>query len=380
MYVFEIAAQTTRVLGCFLLFCIGVLAAQEPKSREVVPGHKSGAIQGFFSPDGKMLVTRANNVLLWDVATGKKTSVGEGLPDPLMFSPDGKSLILTRDPVHEVQIVDVVTKKTTVVMTKGSEQILALSPDGKAQVVWNNKSVVLRALKTPYDTTTGRDVVAMPKVNTRRLGAGNPPMKFSPDGRLLLIKDADFNIMLWDVSTGKSRTLPKTAGSWFFFSPDSKTLLAECGTEAKITSSRATDNPSVQLFDVATGKSLATFGESSTMTGSNLVFSPDGKSVAVSNVKLLTLWDTSTGKLRRTFNNPDRAMHTPRFTPDGRFLVLHGDRRSFLFWNVATGKLAASIPRESSLLAFSPVGAMLATSEADGRIRFWDMPASSEKK
>ena len=40
---------------------------------------------------------------LWDLASGKCVKVGEGIVQPLMFSVDGKSLLLSRDPIKPNQ-------------------------------------------------------------------------------------------------------------------------------------------------------------------------------------------------------------------------------------------------------------------------------------
>ncbi len=309
------------------------------------------------------------------MATGKKTQVGEGLPDPLMFSPDSQFLILSRKLKDEVQIYNIANNKNTVVKRTSFDEVIAMSTDGMAQVVFS-KGAKLRALKTPYDTRTGKDIVTMEKVNLQRLGSGNPAMVFSPDGRTLLIKDEQLNIMLWDVATGKSRTLPGTAGLWFVFSPDNSLLLAECGIQGKIESSTAVKNPSVQLFDVASGKSIATLK----IESSDVVFSPDSKQIAASYLFNISLWDAKTGKLIRSFDKTAKPTSSPKFTPDGKILISNGSDRTFGFWNVATGKQIGSLPREANLLAISPDGTTLATGARDGRVLLWNMPVFKDTK
>ncbi len=54
----------SRVFACLYLLASGLLFAAEPKLRDTFSGHKTGPFLGFFSPDGKLLVTRSNTVLL----------------------------------------------------------------------------------------------------------------------------------------------------------------------------------------------------------------------------------------------------------------------------------------------------------------------------
>ena len=76
---------------------------------------------------------------------------------------------------------------------------------------------------------------------------------FSPDGKYIAAGDEDYNILLWDASTGKLRR--KFQGNEYIpvklaFSPNGKYLLAE----------EPTDNLSTfYLWDVATGKLIKKF-------------------------------------------------------------------------------------------------------------------------
>jgi WD40 repeat protein len=54
-----------------------------------------------------------------------------------------------------------------------------------------------------------------------------------------------------------------------------------------------------------------------------LVFSPDGKTLAVASDRGMTVWDATTGKPVSWFP-PDRRFRAAAFTPDGRVLVGHG--------------------------------------------------------
>src|SRR3954468_23742758 len=231
------------------------LAAQEPKLRDTLFGYTAGVSIGFFSADSKMLVTgptlHDSTTKLWDLATGKSTDIGEKSSAPLFFSADGKSLFLSSYPQHGIQIYDVSSGKVNGLLPEG----VALSPDGKNQVLSDDRGLFLNGLAPPNDQ---RDPIILTGAGRLGLGAPLRPVQFSPDSKTLGVKDNDRNVMLWDVASGTSKTLPKTAGLWFVFSPDGKTLVAESGTKPKGTEMGSFNDPGKELFDVATGKSIAT--------------------------------------------------------------------------------------------------------------------------
>ena len=72
---------------------------------------------------------------------------------------------------------------------------------------------------------------------------------FSPDGKTLASGSEDKTIKLWDVATGKEQATLKGHTEWVksvAFSPDGKTLASGSG------------DSTIKLWDVATGKEQAT--------------------------------------------------------------------------------------------------------------------------
>ncbi|HEX7499125.1 MAG TPA: hypothetical protein VF524_02360, partial [Polyangia bacterium] len=123
----------------------------------------------------------------------------------------------------------------------------------------------------------------------------------------------------------------------------------------------------------------------------NLVFSPDGKTLATagyiqlpggnylddSSSALVRLWDVSTGALIRSFP-VDTGFYadTVAFTRDGSLLATGGYGKEVEIWRVADGTRVLGIPPQSTPgtahnLHFSPDDSMLIVASTDGTARIW---------
>ena len=113
-----------------------------------------------------------------------------------------------------------------------------------------------------------------------------------------------------------------------------------------------------------------------------IAFSPSGAWVAgVGSGERLTIWDVTSGKTIRTFEN-DTADHVFAFSPDGSTIASAGWNKP-VFWEVATGRLVGTAQGEPDptdvvwSVAFSPDGKVLAAGGND-TIKLWSVPAGAE--
>jgi WD40 repeat protein len=152
------------------------------------------------------------------------------------------------------------------------------------------------------------------------------PVAFSPDGHILAAGSGD-TIKLWDVRSG---TLLHTLASIHMkyvvaqaFSPDGHTLAA--GTDARQASCSSNNNPpclyGVILWDVQSGEvsSSSSFSPYILPTVSSLAFSPNGRTLAITDFDGVDLWDVANAKPLATLQQ--QFTEAVAFSPDGHTLV-----------------------------------------------------------
>jgi len=309
-----------------------------------------------FSPDGRTLAAGASDqtIRLWDVQSGqlKRTITWpKYVVSALAFSPNGYFLAsgsegLSTGPTtsydqRTIRLWDVATGQELVFPCE-MDQVWALAfrPDGSVLVAATQHGIVL--FDVPSDP--------------QPLDVNHPPPL------LLGHHFIDPNIAVRSVA----------------FSPDGRMLAA------------ASDQPpTLDLWDVATGKHLRTLFSSSDFL-SSVAFSPDGRTLAVGSWdQMITLWDAQHGTLLYTLVGHTAPVVAVVFSPDGRILASSSRDQTIKLWDVQNGKLIRTLTGHTSAvttIGFSPDGHLLASGSgdltfelwADQTVKLWDVQRGSQ--
>jgi WD40 repeat protein len=289
-----------------------------------------------------------------------------GMVTSMAFTPDGKRLVTanTRTGVH---VWDAATGKELHHLPNADDsvEIVALFPDAsRFATLKQGGSWVLRTV------ADGAELGTVPA------SGGRFALTFTADGKSFAETARD-QVVLGEIA-GKQGMRRAALPSEFPQVPGPVALSPSDNTVAV----PQLHHP-LSLYDFATGKLLRTFDQPQDGVGYRAVaFAPDGKQVAGvrQSHRAVDIWDVATGKCGRTLEGAFFAPEVLAFTADGRWLLTCGKEPPVRVWDLATGKELRALPAEYggvSTVAVSPDGKTVATA-AGTAVQLWDVTTGKE--
>ena len=310
-----------------------------------------------FSRDGKVLISAADTVLWWDVATGKTMrqfsprydadSPGSGNLT-MKLSPDGKFVCVSRQDMDGMRIFGLDSGQELCDLPRWMhENRHAFAGDGKTFAVLGREG------REPpkgfqgiplgvWDLSSGQQ---RHRLDVRMMGE----LAVSPDGRLAVTR-GDRAMQLWDLSTGKATVKIPLETAVMRFSNDGSILATLRFKNAKGQFRDEDYERNLVLWDTAAGTCLRTLERFHDTYCGQVHLSPDGRLVAAVVEEVsgppsrlgsdtpaqgkVILWELASGKVRTEFRGHRGSITALAFAPDCRTLATGGDDTTVLLWDL----------------------------------------------
>lgn len=298
-------------------------------------GNKDYISSISFSADSKMLAIgeRSGNIRIWNTDTGNllKTITATTTDDwvnTVVFSPTENTLVSNNlgDDVIQFWEVTKGERIKSIQSPQDSTYLIVFSPDGKTLASTDSDDGAIRF----WDVATGSQLRTIDGyAEIFRC------MTYSPIGNVLAVLCGFARLHLWDTHTFK---LLKN----IYIHPHIVTCCAFAQDGIKLACGDDR-NDSVYILNIETGEKEKIFqGHPKDIT--SVAFSFDGKTLAgCSDDGDVYLWDVISGKMTKKLETELHDTRNIIFTPDGQMLII-SNVKEFEFWDLTTGVTIKKIP------------------------------------
>jgi WD40 repeat protein/serine/threonine protein kinase len=328
--------------------------------------HQDNGRAVAFSPDGRLVATGAENIILWDAETRQKITTIDypSIVWNAVFSPDGRWLVTTHGD-GAIRVWDVIERQRVVGFNEhdGPVRSVAWAPDGKRFASAGEDRVVMI-----WNAETGRREMLLAGHPTRVTG-----LAFTADGQTVASVDRDGTIIIWDLAQQRVRRR---------FGHPHGVDLGHClalSTDGRLAAT------SHGVYESDTGRQLVDFYQDDPYLGKwfapgsiyGLAFSEDGTRLAAANSGgFQFILDTATWQLVEQTDQSPRQFISVSFAPDGQRLVTGEDGGIVQLWKTHPLSLTAVLGRHTArnkAVVFSPDGHQVASAGDDKMIALWDV-------
>lgn len=314
----------------------------------------------MFNKDGtKILSASAGSAELHDSSTGERLEYGLYGGSFAIYSSDGKRVLTSDD---EARIWDLEERNDIIVCSghTGTIERIVLSSDRK-QMLTMSKDTTVRIWNTETGKLFSTCVGHTGKINTA---------VFAPKGQYILTASDDHTIRQWKIDDGKKCNVIKFGEvvKANIFSQDGQYMLVATMSEIQFWNMR--DNLNLWNKKIEGGIS-------------SVVFSPDGKNIALDlyNKNVLVL-NGENGKELFTFTGHTGYLTSVVFSPDSKRVLTTSHDHTARVWDMKTGKQILCMEHADYVTsaAYSPNGKLIITGSGlrDGTAKIWDAKTGKE--
>jgi len=337
------------------------------------------------SPDGKTVAVPTSNPTLdgemrfFDIA--KRDEKESALPrnpvtTALLYLPEGKSIALFEGPRFAIYSLDTRQAYTYTDDRDIERAAVAFSPDCKLIATGGGTPIIADQRPAAVELKLW-DVATLKEVHAfKGHGKQIQDLAFAPDGSALAAADIDGCVKVWDLATRKERFTVRiyAAGNEsrvytirIAYSPNGKVLAAG--------EYRGSNKPGLlTCWNSETGAPVHTF-PGHALGIKAVAFSPDGSTLVSGGShydRTVKLWDMATLK-ERTGPVPvlDGGVSVLNYSPDGQSLALSNLSSTTLLWDVAKKAERARFKTGAHAAAFLH-GKFVTTVNPGGAVNLWN--------
>jgi predicted CXXCH cytochrome family protein len=365
--------------------------ARNNRDEAILRGHQDIVNSIYFNKDGTRLVTGARDFTarVWDMPKDMAVSsvvTEEGNDEDLELEPSG-SEVSSDVPLEEEsspEIKNPVIQEASFVFKghKGAVNDAVFSPSQDRILTGAEDGLTI-----VWDIGTQRPIHKL-----KEYEAPVKKVRFNSDGSLAVALTSEFNVTIWQVSSGELETVIKSRNQEIIdveFSPTESSKIAVSYSGGSIRIYDLDKKDGMKKFSAGNGPMDKVSGHSLEVT--SIAYSLDGAKLAsVSRDFSAKIWDIQSGKVISTLavidvkskKLKDQRFVSIAFSGDGRKAITGSTDKIVRYWDVYTGELIKELLGHENVVSLARLAknseSALTVSDENYAV-LWDLASGSKK-